>query len=64
MSTMSIRGVPLFVKIVGTGYPLVLMHGGPGLDHSTLLSLQPLADQFTMIFYDHRCNGRSEGAEL
>jgi proline iminopeptidase len=40
------------------------MHGGPALDHSTLLSLQPLADQFTLIFYDHRCNGRSEGAEV
>jgi proline iminopeptidase len=39
------------------------MHGGPGLDYTTLLPLQPLADQFTLIFYDHRCNGRSEGAE-
>jgi proline iminopeptidase len=40
------------------------MHGGPGLDHTSLLALQPLADQFTLIFYDHRCNGRSEGAEV
>jgi proline iminopeptidase len=40
------------------------MHGGPSLDHSTLLPLQPLADQFTLVFYDHRCNGRSEGAEV
>ena len=39
------------------------MHGGPGLDYTTLLSLKPLADQFTLVFYDHRCNGRSEGAE-
>ena len=23
-----------------------------------------LADQFTLIFYDHRCNGRSEGAQV
>jgi proline iminopeptidase len=36
------------------------MHGGPGLDHTTLLPLQPLADQFTLVFYDHRFNGRSE----
>jgi proline iminopeptidase len=43
---------------------MVLMHGGPGLDHTTLLPLEPLADRFTLIFYDHRCNGRSEGAEL
>src|SRR5512139_1083009 len=64
MTKMQIRDVSLFVKVMGQGYPLVLMHGGPGLDHTTLLGLQPLADQFTLIFYDHRCNGRSEGAEV
>ncbi|HEY7195191.1 MAG TPA: alpha/beta hydrolase [Gemmatimonadales bacterium] len=62
MATIAIRDVSLFVKIVGRGYPLVLMHGGPGLDHSTLSSLQPLADRFTLIFYDHRANGRSSGS--
>ena len=64
MTTMPIRDVSLFVKVIGQGYPLLLMHGGPGLDHTTLLPLQPLADQFTLIFYDHRCNGRSVGAEV
>jgi pimeloyl-ACP methyl ester carboxylesterase len=62
MTQIPIRDVSLFVKVIGQGYPLVLMHGGPGLDYTTLLPLQPLADQFTLIFYDHRCNGRSEGA--
>jgi proline iminopeptidase len=61
---MKIRDVSLFVKVMGQGYPLVLMHGGPSLDHTTLLPLEPLADQFTLVFYDHRCNGRSEGAEV
>ena len=60
--TTPIRDVSLFVKVMGHGYPLVLMHGGPGLDHSTLSSLEPLADRFTLIFYDHRGNGRSTGA--
>jgi proline iminopeptidase len=64
MTTMTIRGVRLFVNITGQGYPLVLMHGGPSLDHTTLLPLKPLADQYRLIFYDHRCNGRSEGAEV
>ena len=64
MTTMPVRDVSLFVKIMGQGYPLVLMHGGPALDHSTLLPLQPLADQFTLVFYDHRCNGRSTGAPV
>jgi pimeloyl-ACP methyl ester carboxylesterase len=64
MTTMSIRGVSLFVKVVGNGYPLVLMHGGPSQDHTSLLPLQPCADRFTLIFYDHRCNGRSDGAAV
>jgi proline iminopeptidase len=64
MTTMPIRDVSLFVKVIGQGYPLLLMHGGPGLDHTTLLPLERCADQFTLIFYDHRCNGRSEGADV
>lgn len=64
MSTIPIRDVSLFVKVMGQGYPLLLMHGGPGLDYTSLLPLVPLADQFTLIFYDHRCNGRSDGAEI
>jgi pimeloyl-ACP methyl ester carboxylesterase len=64
VTTISMRGVSLFVKVIGQGYPLLLMHGGPGQDHSTLLPLRPCADRYTLIFYDHRCNGRSEGADL
>jgi proline iminopeptidase len=40
------------------------MHGGPGVDHTTMLPFRPLADHFTLILYDHRCNGRSEGADV
>jgi proline iminopeptidase len=57
-----VRDVSLFVKVMGHGYPLLLMHGGPGLDYTTLSSLEQLDDQFTLIFYDHRANGRSTGA--
>ena len=64
MTHMQIRDVSLFVKAMGKGYPLVLMHGGPSLDYQTLLPLRPLADQFTLIFYDHRCNGRSVGPDV
>jgi len=49
---------------MGHGFPLVLMHGGPGADLYTLMSFKPCADQFTLVFYDHRCNGRSVGAEV
>ena len=64
MATISIRDTSLFVQVMGQGYPLGVMHGGPGQDHTTLLPLKPLADQFTLIFYDHRCNGQSEAAPL
>jgi proline-specific peptidase len=64
MTKMSIRGISLNVKVMGKGYPLVLMHGGPGADLYTMQSFKPLADQFTLVFYDHRCNGRSTGVDV
>lgn len=64
MTTLSVRGVSLFVEVIGQGYPLVLMHGGPGADHTTMLPFRACADHFTLVFYDHRCNGRSEGAAV
>ena len=64
MTKMTIRGVSLNVKIYGQGYPLALMHGGPGADLYSLMSLKACADQFTLVFYDQRCNGRSTGAEV
>ena len=64
MTKISIRGISLNTKIMGRGTPLALMHGGPGADLYTMLAFKPLADQFTLVFYDHRCNGRSEGADV
>jgi proline-specific peptidase len=61
---LKIRDVSLYVEIVGRGYPLLLMHGGPSADHWTMLPFRQCADQFTVIFYDHRCNGRSQGAPV
>jgi proline-specific peptidase len=64
MTMLPSRGVSLYLREEGKGFPLLLMHGGPGADHSTLLSLLPLAKEYRLIFYDHRCNGRSIGADL
>jgi proline iminopeptidase len=64
MTKISIRGISLNVKLMGRGTPLALMHGGPGADLYTMMSFKPLADRFTLVFYDHRCNGRSEGADV
>lgn len=64
MATMAIRGNSLNVQVMGHGYPLALMHGGPGQDYTSLLPFQALADRFTLIFYDHRCNGQSMGPDI
>jgi proline iminopeptidase len=64
MTTMRIRDVSLYVEVVGRGDPLLLMHGGPGLDHVSLTPFRELANRHTVVLYDHRCNGRSTGAPL
>jgi proline iminopeptidase len=64
MTTIPIRGVSLYVEVVGRGYPLLLMHGGPGVDHTTLAPFRACADRFSLVFYDHRCNGRSTGGDV
>lgn len=64
MPLIKIRDVSLFVDVVGRGDPLVLMHGGPSADHWSMAPLRRLADRFTVVFYDHRCNGRSQGASV
>ena len=61
---MAIRDVSLDVEVVGSGLPLLLMHGGPGADHWTMQPFRRLSDHFTLVFYDHRCNGRSTGAPV
>lgn len=65
-------GVRLFVDIEGPGLvpdgplmrekpTLVLMHGGPGFDHSGFKpSFSRLADIAQIVYYDHRGHGRSD----
>jgi proline iminopeptidase len=64
MTKIQVRDVSLFFEVIGRGYPLLIMHGGPGVDHTTMHPLRKLADHFTLVFYDHRCNGRSECANI
>ena len=54
-------GVSLFVHELGDGFPLIVLHGGPGLDHSMFRPyLDPLGDEFRLLYVDERGQGRSE----
>jgi proline iminopeptidase len=64
MPKISVRDTSLYVEVVGEGDPLVLMHGGPGLDHWTLEPFRRCSDRYTLILYDHRCNGASLDAPV
>jgi len=56
------RGGPaIFFKTLGQGIPLLLLHGGPGADHSDFLpALRPLARRCQLVLIDERGSGRSE----
>jgi proline iminopeptidase len=55
-----IRGVALFVRRVGAGTPVVVLHGGPGADHDYLRpGFDMLADGRELVYYDQRGGGRS-----
>ena len=51
----------LYYETHGQGLPMLLMHGGLGLDHTYFFPwLAPLGSQMELICYDHRGCGRSE----
>ena len=53
----------LFVVERGSGHPIIVLHGGPGLDHHEFADyLDPLTDNFRLLLVDQRANGRSEKA--
>lgn len=53
----------LFYEVVGRGDPVVVVHGGPGLDHAYLRpGLDVLAPTASLIYFDQRGTGRSEAA--
>jgi len=54
-------GAELYYRVLGdAGDTVVVLHGGPGAGMGAIFPhLVPLADQFTVIFYDQRGGGRS-----
>jgi proline iminopeptidase len=53
--------VSLFVHEVGNGFPVIVLHGGPGLDHTHMSPwLDALGDEFRLLYVDERGQGRSD----
>jgi proline iminopeptidase len=58
------HGMLIYYTELGTGKPLVIVHGGPGASHDYFLPyLLPLARSHRIIFIDERGSGKSEKLE-
>ena len=67
MSVVDIDGVPIHHEVDGApgAPPLLVLHGGLGLDHVLYRrTLAPLADDFRVVHFDQRANGRSLPADV
>ncbi|MHA7651824.1 proline iminopeptidase-family hydrolase [Mycobacterium sp. ML4] len=62
MKSIEVPGGRVWFKRVGSGdgLPLLVVHGGPGLPHDYLCSLERLADEREVIFWDQLGCGNSE----
>ena len=60
--TIAVPGGNVWFKRVGggRGLPLLVVHGGPGVPHNYLTSLERLADEREVIFWDQLGCGKSE----
>ncbi len=53
----------LWVVERGEGFPLLVLHGGPGLDHHEFGHyLDPLGDRYRLVLVDQRSQGLSDRA--
>jgi proline-specific peptidase len=60
---VAIGDTRLYVVERGQGYPILVLHGGPGLDHHVFGNyLDPLADRYRLVLVDQRSQGRSDRA--
>jgi proline iminopeptidase len=61
MTTVDLPSGRTFVAECGEGRPIVVLHGGLGLDHAYLRpAFDRLADRFRLVYFDFLGNGRSE----
>lgn len=59
--TVEVDGYRVWYSRVGEGgVPLLTLHGGPGAGHDYLESLEALAENRTVVYYDQLGCGRSD----
>lgn len=59
---LNVGSTSLYYKTIGTGEPIMVLHGGPGFDHLHLLPyIGKLGENYKVILYDQRGGGRSIG---
>ena len=59
-SRIKIGNSSLYVRVIGKGQPVIVLHGGPDFDHSYFLpDMDRLKDTFRLIYYDQRGRGKS-----
>lgn len=57
---ITLDSAQLFYEVVGTGDPIIVIHGGPGLDHNYLRpGLDVLASSHALVYYDQLGTGMS-----
>lgn len=60
---LRVNGTEINVRIIGKGSPIMVVHGGPGLNHSYFLPhFKKLASKHRLIFIDQRACGQSSGS--
>lgn len=53
---IEVEGARLFGRVVGSGQPLLVVHGGPGMSHDYLAPqlIESFKDAYQLIFYDQK----------
>jgi proline iminopeptidase len=60
MTRLSLNGIQLFTRTIGSGPDVIVLHGGPGAHHDYLLpQYDRLAGRRRLRYYDQRGGGRS-----
>lgn len=55
-----VKGAQIYLRQIGQGRPIIVLHGGPSFDHTYLLpDMDRLSDNYRLIYYDQRGRGES-----